>query len=52
MMGFFQMGGGLAGGAIAALMGDPVIAFATLIPALGFIAAIAFLLWLRLQQTS
>ncbi len=52
MMGFFQMGGGLIGGAIAALMGDPVIALATLIPALGFIAAIAFLLWLRLPQTA
>lgn len=52
MMGFFQMGGGLIGGAVAALMGDPVIAFATLVPALGFIAAIAFLLWRRLPQTT
>lgn len=42
LMGFFQMGGGLVGGAIAALMGDPLVAFATLIPTMGFIATGSF----------
>lgn len=50
LMGFFQMGGGLVGGAIAAAMSDPVIAFATLIPAMGFVAAGAFALWRRLPE--
>lgn len=52
LMGFFQMVGGLIGGAIAALMADPVIAFATLIPVMGFIAAGAFVLWRRLLQSA
>ncbi|MBC2886551.1 multidrug effflux MFS transporter [Ochrobactrum sp. CM-21-5] len=50
MMGFFQMGGGLVGGVIAAAMDDPVVAFASLIPIMGFVAAGAFLLWKRLPQ--
>lgn len=52
LMGFFQMGGGLVGGAIAALMGDPLVAFATLIPTMGFIATGSFLLWRRLPHTA
>ncbi|GEM_PF-69117 len=50
LMGFFQMGGGLVGGAIAATMSDPVIAFATLIPALGFVATAAFVIWRLLPE--
>ena len=38
MMGFLQMGMGLAMGSIGALMGDPVIAMATLIPLMGLSA--------------
>jgi len=52
LMGFFQMGGGLVGGAIAALMGDPLVAFATLIPTMGFIATGSFLLWRRLPHAA
>ncbi len=43
--GFFQMGGGLAGGTVAALMGDPVLALATVIPAMGAVAILAWFLW-------
>lgn len=48
LMGFFQMSGGLVGGAIAAAMGQPVLAFATIIPAMGLFATIAFALWCNL----
>lgn len=43
--GFIQMGGGLIGGMIAALFGDPVIALATIIPAMGLISIVAWLVW-------
>jgi MFS transporter, DHA1 family, multidrug resistance protein len=38
LMGFFQMGGGLLGSATAAMMGDPVVAMATVIPVMAGIA--------------
>ena len=44
LMGFLQIGGGLAGSAVAAAIGDPVLALATLVPAmpvLGFIVHVA-----------
>jgi DHA1 family bicyclomycin/chloramphenicol resistance-like MFS transporter len=40
LTGFFQMGGGLLGSAIAAAMDDPVSALATVIPAMAAIAVI------------
>lgn len=48
--GFFQMGGGLAGGTIAAMIGDPVLAMATVIPAMGLLAILCWIAWRTLQQ--
>ncbi|MGE0501120.1 MAG: multidrug effflux MFS transporter [Rhizobiaceae bacterium] len=45
MAGFFQMGGGLVGGTVAALIGDPVVSLATVIPAMGLLALVSALLW-------
>ncbi|MEX0405724.1 multidrug effflux MFS transporter [Aquibium sp. LZ166] len=50
MSGFMQMGGGLLGGTVAALMGDPVVATATIIPAMGFIAIAAWIGWSLLPE--
>lgn len=50
MSGFFQMGGGLLGGTICAMMGQPVMALATVVPAMGAIAIVAWLLWQRLPE--
>ncbi|MBT1157859.1 multidrug effflux MFS transporter [Aminobacter anthyllidis] len=52
MMGFFQMGAGMVGGAAAALMGDPVNALATVIPIMGLIAIVSWLVWRRLPEPS
>jgi DHA1 family bicyclomycin/chloramphenicol resistance-like MFS transporter len=48
MSGFFQMGGGLLGGLICAAMGDPVVAMATVVPAMGLIAILSWAFWTRL----
>ncbi|WP_232897166.1 multidrug effflux MFS transporter [Pontibaca salina] len=48
LMGFLQMGAGLVMGSLAALFPDPVIAAAVLIPAMGAIACLSFLLFRRL----
>lgn len=50
MSGFFQMGGGLVGGTIAATIGDPVVAMATVIPAMGLVAILCWLAWRNLPQ--
>lgn len=50
MNGFFQMGGGLAGGVAAAAIGDPVLAMATVIPAMGLTAILAWLYWRTLPE--
>jgi len=50
MGGFFQMGGGMIGGAISAMIGDPVIAMATIIPSMGLLAILCWLAWRRLPQ--
>ncbi|WP_439501724.1 MFS transporter [Aminobacter ciceronei] len=52
MMGFFQMGAGMVGGAAAALMGDPVNALATVIPIMGLLAILSWLIWRRLPEPS
>lgn len=41
LMGFVQMGGGLAGSLVAALMGDATLALATIIPAMALAAVLA-----------
>lgn len=45
MSGFLQMAGGLAGGLIAAGLGDPVVAMSTVIPAMGLAAIASWLAW-------
>lgn len=51
LMGFFQMAGGLIGGIISASMGDPVIAMATLLPLMGLLSLISFILWSRYKTS-
>jgi len=41
LMGFMQMGAGLLGGSLGALLGDPVRAFGLVVPAMGLIACLA-----------
>lgn len=48
--GFFQMGSGLAGGTVAAMIGDPVVAMATVIPAMGLLAILCWIAWRSLPQ--
>ncbi|MBL8583489.1 MAG: multidrug effflux MFS transporter [Rhizobiaceae bacterium] len=48
MMGFLQMGTGLAGGLFCAVIGDPVVGLATVVPCLGAMAIVSWLLWRRL----
>lgn len=50
LSGFFQMGGGLVGGAIAALIGEPVTAMATVIPLMGLTAILSWLVWRLLPE--
>ncbi|MCE7026920.1 multidrug effflux MFS transporter [Jiella avicenniae] len=45
MMGFIQMGSGLLGGTICALIGEPVLATQIVIPGLGFLAIAAYLVY-------
>lgn len=47
MMGFLQMGSGLMVGSLGALMGDAVLAMASLIPAMGAAACLAYIVYLR-----
>lgn len=50
LSGFFQMGSGLLGGAVAALIGDPILAMTTIIPCMGATAVVSFLVWRRLPE--
>lgn len=50
LTGFLQMGTGLAGGSIAALIGDPVLGMVLIIPTLGSVAIISWLIWNRLPE--
>lgn len=47
LMGFFQMGAGLFVGSLAALFGNPVIALAVLIPAMGSTACLSYVYYRR-----
>ncbi|MBK8456242.1 MAG: multidrug effflux MFS transporter [Phyllobacteriaceae bacterium] len=47
MMGFLQMGLGLAGGALSAFVGDPALSMATIIPGLGALSILSYRLWRR-----
>jgi hypothetical protein len=46
MMGFIQMGAGLLGGSVAALIGRPVLALAIVVPAMAAVSVSAYL-WHR-----
>ncbi|MGY6709977.1 MAG: multidrug effflux MFS transporter [Rhizobiaceae bacterium] len=48
--GFLQMVTGLLGGIIAGLMGDPLLAFATVIPLMGLATIVSWLIWRRLPE--
>lgn len=50
MSGFFQMGGGLLGGSVCALLGEPVFALATVIPTMGAISIVAWILWQKVPE--
>ncbi|MCT7376520.1 multidrug effflux MFS transporter [Chelativorans salis] len=50
LAGFMQMGGGLVGGSIAALIGEPVFAMSVVVPSMGAMAVMAWLLWRRLPE--
>ncbi|RIK84963.1 MAG: Bcr/CflA family drug resistance efflux transporter [Hyphomicrobiales bacterium] len=48
--GFLQMGGGLAGGLVAGLFGDPVAAVSTVVPALGLVTLVSYLWWRTMPE--
>lgn len=48
MLGFLQMGGGMAGGFVASFITDPYVALVTVVPAMGAIALASWLVWRRL----
>jgi DHA1 family bicyclomycin/chloramphenicol resistance-like MFS transporter len=50
MTGFIQMGSGLVVGSLGALMGDPVLAMATLIPMMGGACCLGYLAYRRLVR--
>lgn len=50
MMGFFQMGAGLLGSACAAMVADTVVAVATIIPIMGLIAILSWVIWRTLPE--
>jgi DHA1 family bicyclomycin/chloramphenicol resistance-like MFS transporter len=47
MMGFIQMGSGLAVGSLGALLGNPVLAMGALIPAMGVVACLLYRIYRR-----
>lgn len=47
MLGFIQMGSGLVMGSLGALMGDPVLAMATLIPLMGLACCLGYVAYRR-----
>jgi DHA1 family bicyclomycin/chloramphenicol resistance-like MFS transporter len=50
LSGFMQMGGGLLGSAVAVLVGEPVLAISTVIPAMGLIAVLCWFGFRRLAD--
>jgi DHA1 family bicyclomycin/chloramphenicol resistance-like MFS transporter len=50
MMGFLQMGMGLAGGAVMAAIGDPLTGMSIFIPCLGLMCILSWLVWRRLPN--
>jgi DHA1 family bicyclomycin/chloramphenicol resistance-like MFS transporter len=50
LAGFMQMGGGLLGGSVAALIGDPAFAMSVVIPVMGATAILSWAYWRRLLE--
>lgn len=50
LAGFIQMSTGLIGGTVSAIIGDPVLAMSIIVPVMGCIAIIAWLLWRQLPE--
>lgn len=50
LSGFLQMGMGLAGGSLAALFTDPAVALAVVVPGLGLVAILSWLVWRALPE--
>lgn len=50
LTGFMQMGAGLVGGTVAAMIGDPVTGLSLIVPAMGAVAVICYLVWRRLPE--
>ncbi|MDP3895488.1 MAG: multidrug effflux MFS transporter [Mesorhizobium sp.] len=50
LSGFMQMGAGLLGSMAAVLIGEPVLALATVVPAMGTIAILSWFAWRRLPD--
>lgn len=50
LSGFMQMGTGMVGGLVASLIGDPVTALSTVIPCLGGLAILSWLVFRRLPE--
>lgn len=48
--GFLQMGSGLVGGLLASLFVDPIVALATVVPALGLVTVVSYLWWRMLPE--
>lgn len=48
--GFMQMGGGLLGGTVSAMIGDAVFAMSIIIPTMGATAIMSWLIWRRLPE--
>ena len=49
MLGFIQMGSGLFVGSLGALLGNALLAMATLIPMMGAVACVSFLVYRKIQ---
>lgn len=49
LSGFLQMGTGFLGGTVAAMIGDPPMAMAIVVPSIGIAAALSWLAWRRVN---
>ncbi|MGV8937493.1 MAG: multidrug effflux MFS transporter [Allorhizobium sp.] len=50
LMGFIQMGAGFLGGVAAAAIGDPLLAFGTVIPVMELVAVLAYFAFMRANR--
>ncbi|MGV3549086.1 hypothetical protein [Rhizobium sp.] len=50
LMGFVQMGSGVVGGVICAVIGLPLLAFGTVIPIFGLVCILAYIVYCRAER--